>query len=71
MATVPTSDVPIYSCTLLLRSGSLEKTSESMIAGGIDRDEGPTASCRKGFIDEADRKLDLLVEARQPPCSCT
>jgi hypothetical protein len=29
-----------------------------------------TTSCRQGLIDESDGKLDLLVEARQPTCSC-
>jgi hypothetical protein len=68
---VPTSDVPIYSSIPLLKSGSLEKTSDSMIVSGIDCEGRPTASCRKSFIDEADGKLDLLVEARQPACTCT
>jgi len=30
----------------------------------------PTTSCRKCVIDESNGKLDLLVKARQPTCSC-
>jgi len=46
--------------------------SESMIARmGIDYEGGrPTTSCRKCLIDESNGKLDLLVKARQPTCSC-